>query len=187
MNDILQATQALRDQAWDALRSSPAFAQVCALDDAVVAMGGASILGLAAEKPSAAPSAGTFRPSSGNVTINAVYNKSAKRISHAAAAYRALTLAGRPMQSPELLNAARAQGADIGGTKPIINMTSSLSRSDEVYSLRIGGVPHWWIIGQPLPHDYALALEASPLEHGQSGIFDEQERSNDGTPIELAL
>ncbi|MCY1670662.1 hypothetical protein OVA07_06500 [Novosphingobium sp. SL115] len=183
MNDILQATQSLRDQAWATLKALPAFAQVRALDEAVVAMGGASIFSMALKAGETVVSGPSIRATMLPIPMRAAHGSGAKRISHADAAYQAIMLAGRPMQSPELLDAARAQGANIGGAKPIINMTSSLSRSDEVYSLRIGGVPHWWIVGQPLPHEYATQLAASPSEHGQPGIFDEHERSDDGTAI----
>lgn len=187
MSDLLADTIALRARAWDAVKSSPAYAQFCALDEAVIAMGGTSMTT-------------SHSPTHSNLVIHAVrrtganyigmgsthfssgakYPAQERKISHADAALSALRKAGRPMLSPELLAAARAEGAAIGGEKPIINLTSSLSRSGQIESRRINGVPHWWIVGVPLPEGYS-ASDLEEEDNQDHFVKSEREADDDAT------
>ena len=84
------------------------------------------------------------------------------------------------MQSAELLEAARREGAKIGGDKPIINLTSTLSRNAGFINLRINGAPHWWLADKPLPYGY-VAQESETL---QANIFDEEGGDGDGAALD---
>lgn len=189
MADILQATIALREQAWADVQVLPAFAQFLALDAAVVAMGGESLIA-----PAGMMQATT---SVGNDGVERRLQKFARpsilkassKISHAEAAYAALVKAGHPLTSVELLDAAMREGAKIGGEKPIVNLTSTLSRNAEFINERFDGVPHWWLADKPLPHNWSMArndaLNANQFDI--SSMLGEKGDDDDGAAIENAL
>jgi hypothetical protein len=67
------------------------------------------------------------------------------------AAIKALKEAGHPLTIFELIDRVRALGAVVGGEKPAVNLGSTLSRSDEISSIRWRGQPAWWFTGQGKP------------------------------------
>jgi hypothetical protein len=157
MDSILSSAIALRQQAFEALEATPAYAQLKALDAAVVAMGGKSIWEQRvsdhsiAKGPLIAGGIGSGLVQAGKVRITG--KLPLKRMSHAQAAYAALLKHGIPMQTAELMQAATQEGAYVGGERPMVNFTSSLSRDDRLISVKVKGAYYWWIENQPWPLD----------------------------------
>lgn len=180
-DDLLREAIGLRAKAWKSVTLSPAYVQFAALDAAVEAMGGEPLFSNRAMTQSNMSSGiGTIDPLT-SIIRDGNHFRSARKVSHIDAALAALKKAGRPMQSLELLEAAREEGAVIGGNRPIINLTSSLSRSDQIESVRINGIPHWWIVGRTLPGNYpANQIDAKSDQHSH---FDDGREGADGTDI----
>jgi hypothetical protein len=148
-NDIFKGVLELRAQAWGAVIASPDFAAFKALDDAVVALGGATlIVGNAA----AAPRTASPRP---HVTVSGRGDGAVagefRKISQTNAAAAALKGVGNPLSANFLMEEARSFGAVVGGEKPLVNFTSSLSKDDRFYSFRKEGNYYWWLTNEPLP------------------------------------
>lgn len=74
-----------------------------------------------------------------------------KKISQLAAAEVALEKAGHPMSAEDLMEAAVAEGAVVGGSKPVISFGSSLSKSPKFKSVRWLGDYAWWFSDRPIP------------------------------------
>lgn len=190
MADILSAAIQLRQQAWEVVQASAAFAQFRALDAAIVEMGGSSIL------PATHDAARILsNPQDTKLHENWVKQENTRKftgapigrkVSHAEAAYFALAKAGHPLQSVELLEAARNEGAKIGGEKPIVNLTSTLSRNDGFINVRFDGVPHWWLSDRPLP--YGWVAQSDDGDDAQSmdisSMFGEKGGDDDGAAID---
>lgn len=68
------------------------------------------------------------------------------RLTQVGAAKRVLRLAGRPMTTAELLSKMADIGYPVGGENPELNLSSTLSRSDNVTSVKENGVSKWWIV-----------------------------------------
>ena len=138
--------EAIRDKAWDAVKASEAYAVFAALDAAVVAAGGVARLPLTASLlpiPLAIP-----------VThASAGYSSGTKlrRPSQAEAAYVALKRNDRPMPVGDLMEAATAEGATIGGSDPLANFRSSLSKDSRFRSIMRKGQYFWWFADAELP------------------------------------
>jgi hypothetical protein len=78
-----------------------------------------------------------------------------KRISQLKAAEIALDKTGVPMPAATLMEGAIAEGAIIGGDKPLMSFGSSLSKSDKFKSVRWKGEYAWWFSDRPLPASIA--------------------------------
>ena len=74
-----------------------------------------------------------------------------KKISQLAAAAKALDKAGHPLPVDTLMDKAVAEGAVVGGEKPVISFGSSLSKSENFKSVRWNGEYAWWFSDRPLP------------------------------------
>lgn len=192
MADILSATIELRQQAWATVRALPAFEQFLALDAAVVAMGGSSLISQVAVPKSGDLSAaeGPGETTGVERRLQKLIGKTAKsqprsKISHAEAAYIALVKAGNPLTSSALLKAAREEGAIIGGKLPLVNLTSTLSRNDEFVNFRFNGVPHWWLADKPLPYDWRARIDDDRHvnQFDISTMFDEKGDDDDAAAI----
>lgn len=149
MTDIRSATIRLRDEAWDSVRGSPAFAAFKALDDAVAAMGGKAMVSGEAQGEAGQRAfddmAAVIRPRS---------EPSHGRVSQADAAAALLEERGEPTPGVKLLNGLPAKGASVSGANPIVNFTSSMSKSGRFRSVRRDGRYFWWFKDRPLPTDW---------------------------------
>jgi hypothetical protein len=151
--DFLKRAEALRAEAWDAVQSSPAYAAFKAMDDAVLAIGGRSLMARDADRV--------------NPEIREEMRRRAefiampaRRISQANAAAIVLRKTGKPLQAAELMDGARSVGAAIGGDKPLVSFTSSLSKDPRFYAFRKDGSYFWWFVGEAPP--LAFQNEAEP-------------------------
>lgn len=139
--------EAIRDKAWDAVKASEAYAVFAALDAAVVAAGGQARL--------ASPTATIVKtPIAMPVTHAAVgYANSTKprKLSQAEAAYIGLRKADRPMPVGDLMEAATVEGAAIGGSDPLANFRSALSKDTRFRSIMRKGQYFWWFADAALP------------------------------------
>ena len=62
-----------------------------------------------------------------------------------------LAKVGHPLTTSELVQMVRAAGATVGGKNPNVNLGSTLSRSEELKSVRWRGAPAWWFKHRPMP------------------------------------
>jgi hypothetical protein len=69
--------------------------------------------------------------------------------------------AGQPLTISELISRVRAVGGTVGGKHPATNLGSTLSRSDEIVSVRWRGEQAWWFKSKPLPCQPSLLREAA--------------------------
>jgi len=74
-----------------------------------------------------------------------------RKVPHGDAAEIALTEIGHPLVMPKLLEKAIEYGAEIGGTDPLNNFRSSISKDDRFYSVKRGNIHYWWLKSLPLP------------------------------------
>lgn len=145
MPTILEKMGALRDEALDEMRFSAAFKAFIALDDAVVAMGGER-LPITASLDSAV------------TAVSSIYsrmprNPNGKRVSQGDAAAMVLEERG-PTQGVDLLDAIPDKGGNVGGDKPMINLTSTMSKDPRFASIRRDGNYFWWFANRPLPENW---------------------------------
>lgn len=151
-NDILKSTTALRDEAWRALVASPQFVAFKALNGAVLSMGGERHEEFNDLVKDITKPVGLVARAIGGGIGRAVANGS-RRLSHADAVEKVLHDLGRPQTGADLMRLAEQLGASIGGTNPVANFTSSLSRDPRFYSFRLGAQYFWWLKGVPLPEN----------------------------------
>lgn len=150
---ILEKTRMLRDEAWQAVMESEAFLAFKALDDAYVRMGGSSRV---ADDP------GAFMEFAKQVVKVASRRMAENRkLSHAEAAEIALHNAAQPLTTPNLLEAAKEAGAEIGGNDPLNNFRSTISKDSRFKSVKKDGTSFWWIEGEPLPPEWNEATSPS--------------------------
>lgn len=76
------------------------------------------------------------------------------------AAAQALEQAGEPLTTPEMVNRVRLLGAKVGGAKPNINLSSSLSKSEDFQNVKWKGETAWWLANRPLPNAEPFRLAA---------------------------
>ena len=67
------------------------------------------------------------------------------------AARKALEAAGQPRPVRDLLADMAKLGKTVGGKKPPLNLTMTLSKDKDFESVRWAGSAAWWIKGKPLP------------------------------------
>ena len=174
-SSIADRTRLVRDDAWQLVVESEAFIAFKALDDAYVRMGGASRL---ADEPNAL--AALTRQ-----TFSAVVKRvaEARRVSHAEAAEMALRKAGRPLETPILMAFAKEVGADVGGSDPLNNFRSSVSREGKFRSVRKDGTSYWWFKDEALPSGWNEPADPSLLdEPAGSSVYSSQEGGDGDAP-----
>jgi hypothetical protein len=150
---MLAKVAALRDEA---------FATFKALDDAVVSLGGKS------------KSESAQRSTAGSEIVDAIRERTRRRLSMAAAAEAILRERGTPMTRNELMEALPSKGATIGGNNPEVNFTSSMSKSGTFDSFRHGDSYYWWLRGKPLPANWQEAPDLPLQERSDASSFGNQ-------------
>lgn len=145
MSTILEKMAALRDEALDEMRISAAFRAFIALDDAVVAMGG--------ERVPVTASVDSTVSAVSNIYSRMPRSPNGKRVSQGDAAAMVLNERG-PTQGVDLLNAIPDKGGNVGGDKPMINLTSTMSKDPRFASVRRDGSYFWWFADRPLPENW---------------------------------
>lgn len=180
MDDIRTKTEAIRGEAWDALKQSRHFAAFKALDDAVVALGGQSIMVVEAKTQPSARQGLTY------LSLNAARRSDAKRVSQAQAAIDALQEAGEPLPIGRLMAAALEKGAKIEGEKPLANFRSTVSKDPRFRSINRNNMYFWWFSQVPVPSKWNEASNL-PLENGSdassSNLSQEGDDSHAATTI----
>jgi hypothetical protein len=89
-----------------------------------------------------------WRALTGAGTDNALAPRT-RPITQVEAAIQALEEAGRPLPTAELMERAKALGAEIGGADPVVNFGSSLSRDKRFVNIRfVTGGRAWWFAGR---------------------------------------
>lgn len=136
---------ALRDEALDEMRKTEAFKAFIALDDAVVAMGG--------ERLPVTDSIDSAVTAVSNIYSRMPRNPNGKRVSQGDAAAMVLEERG-PTPGVDLLDAIPDKGGNVGGDKPMINLTSTMSKDSRFVSVRRDGSYFWWFADRPLPENW---------------------------------
>lgn len=137
---MLAKVTALRDEA---------FATLKALDDAVVSLGGKSKIPFAGLSATFAGLGGTGSP------IAAALAERSRRLTQTGAAEMILRERNTPMTGADLMAELPARGVTIGGEKPEVNFTSSMSKSGKFRSFRFEGKYYWWLKDAELPWGWA--------------------------------
>lgn len=86
-----------------------------------------------------------------------------KKLSQADAAEIVLRRAMRPMPTPEIVEAIQAEGAQVGGSDPLVNVSSTLSKDARFVSQRWGSQSAWWLVGEPIPDSEQLRQQMMDL------------------------
>lgn len=146
-NEFVEATTALRDKAWESVKSSPAYEYFKAMDAATVAAGGQSLLNnekalSAAERPLPNP------------IRHWNINGGIKKLTQRAAATASLRERGEPMDVFQLLDAVKAKGIVFRGDDPLPSFRSVMSKDDNFTTLRRGGKYYWWFTGEAVPPNW---------------------------------
>lgn len=161
---ILGKIEALRAEALKEVWDHPSFAMVRALDDAVAAAGGDSLV------------VGPKRPAllSTNDVVAIGYNSGGKKVSQGDVAEAVLKKNG-PMPIGLLLEGSMDAGAKVGGEKPLASFRSMLSKDERFYSLQRNNMFFWWLNGVELPEEFmpepeqGLDLQGSGNNTNQEG------------------
>lgn len=69
------------------------------------------------------------------------------------AAELAIESAGHPIATRALLAELSKYGKSVGGTKPAVGLSSTLSAHEKFESVDWDGLKAWWIKGKPLPRN----------------------------------
>jgi hypothetical protein len=140
---MLEKVTRLRADALEEAMASPAFAMVRALDAAVVAAGGESLIPERRLEPLLAEATAKV----------AIAYDSGKKVPQGDAAYAALSKSG-PLPIGRLLEKAKDHGAVFTGEKPLPSFRSMLSKDDRFYSLQRNNTFLWWLNGVDLPERF---------------------------------
>lgn len=147
----LEKTRALRDEAFDALLSSSDYIAFKAFDDAVVRLGGSPLLDM---QPS------SLKAAASRVVGNAAMKMGdARRLSQADYAELALKQKNEPLPIGRLLASALEKGAVIGGSDPLANFRSTLSKDSRFVSIMRNSMYFWWFSQEPVPAGWASGAE----------------------------
>jgi hypothetical protein len=167
---MLNRTEALRQEALEALQQSEQFRAYKALDDAVAAMGGQRHMAVQSE---ATLNGAPIRQAVKRPEINP---PARRRVSQAEAAEMVLKEKGRPMTSAELMAAVPEKGVTVGGDKPLMSFGSTLSRDPRFINYRRDGLYYWWLKAKPMPANTNEAPDL-PLQQGSdaSSVSSSQE------------
>jgi hypothetical protein len=168
METLLKRTDALRAEAWRALMASQHFAAFKAFDDAVVALGGKSVM------PPLLPEGGTPVGHDEAARPAVSTRRTSKRISHADAAFMALKEADEPLPVGRLLEAAVAKGASLSGNA-LANFRSAVSKDDRFRSIMRNGMYFWWFTASPVPQKWKEATDPDLLDQSVASEFSGQE------------
>lgn len=176
--DFIAAASEMREKAWAEVTASSAFRAFRAADNMVVELGGASAM------PKLSNDQEVRRVFSPLVTVApaAYYSGPAKptrkrrssdKPTQSDAAMTVLRELG-PMGIKDILDLAVAQGATAGGSNPLVNFRSALSKDERLYSFRHNGEYLWWITGVDLPEGWDeaasdLLANAASSDSSQEG------------------
>lgn len=167
--DFLKSAAEMRAKAWAELVASDAFRAFRASDNMVVELGGASAMPdlstveRAAPKPIINP-----RPRFRAIAVS-------RRLSQTDAALQALTAAGHPLHINNLTDRSKALGATIGGSNPIANFRSALSKDDRFFSFRRDGGHWWWTTTISMPENWKEAADPDLLDQSAASDASDQE------------
>lgn len=75
-----------------------------------------------------------------------------------------------PMPTSAILERIGDLGVTVSGADPVINLSSSISKSGQFKSVRINGVSHWWFKDRELPN-VRTAFEPAMDFGGQTDAF----------------
>lgn len=141
----LDRARQLRAEAWEAVQVTAAFIAFKKFDDLVVDMGGTTALG-------EIDVAATWKATTQRAVEAAARRLSdVKKPSQADAAEMALRQKREPIPIGLLLASAIELGAAIGGTDPLANFRSALSKDERFYALRRNNMHFWWLKGEQPP------------------------------------
>lgn len=169
---IADKTRVLRDEAWQGVMESDAFIAFKALDDAFVRMGGSSRIA-DDPHPIAALAGSVFRTAVRRMAEN-------RKLSHAEAALAALRNEKMPLPTPQLLEASKEAGAEIGGADPLNNFRSTISKDDRFYSVKKNGTSYWWLKGDALPSEWNDSAGPSLLDEPAEPFVSSSQEGGDG-------
>ena len=139
----LERTREMRAEAWEAVVSSADYAAFKTFDDAVVSLGGSPMFNL----DNSSLSSTTKR------VVEAATRRIAdgKKLSQGDAAEMVLRVSRMPLSIAPLMEAVLEKGAEIGGTDPLNNFRSTISKDERFYSVKHGNFYYWWLKDLPLP------------------------------------
>lgn len=146
--DIKTETIALRDKAWESLKSTQEYALFKALDEAVTAIGGTTLVrGLATMPPA------IWLPKSASAVVGAGTSalSQPKKLSQTEFAAQVLQEAGEPLPIGRLLERVIAKGVVFKGEDPLPSFRSAMSKDARLFSVMRGNMYFWWFTGRALP------------------------------------
>lgn len=177
-DSFLDKATALRDEAFAKVQTLPEYVAFVALDEAVKAMRGA-----ASSKRTKVEAIVDALTAQGPISGPTMFQRGLahpRRLSQADAAELVLRNEGRPMTTPELADAIVKLGATVGGSDPLINVASSLSRDGRFKSARVDGKSMWHLTALPIQRteteaaelDLAIESAARAQSSEKGGEFD---------------
>ena len=166
----LQRMIALRDEAWGDVQTSKSYKAFKEFDDVVAKLGGKRLIAEGV----------TERVVFGDVVHAEIRPASVRRLServtHADAAISVLQRHGKPMPIHDILAEAGKLGARIGGTNPLANFRSTLSKDERFYAFTKDSTFYWWLDGKALPENWNEAPDLPYQEgSGASSVHSNQE------------
>lgn len=162
MSAMLDKLRLLRDEANDALKATEAYREFKVLDDAVIDLGGTSLI----EADGGAMKAVTRRVV--DTTVQRIPEH--RKVSQADAAEMVLRMAKEPLPVGRLMEVAIEQGAEIGGANGLNNFRTVLSRDARFRPVKRNNASFWWLTDEPLspswneppPNDFEALLGDGP-------------------------
>lgn len=166
----LQRMLTLRDEAWGDVQTSKSYKAFKAFDDVVATLGGKRLIAEGARDGVSFGDVVHAEIKPANI------RRLSERITHADAAITVLQHHGKPMPIHDLLAEAAKRGARIGGTNPLANFRSTLSKDERFYAFTKDSTFYWWLDGKALPDDWNEAPDL-PYQEGSdaSSVHSNQE------------
>jgi len=169
----LEKARDLRQQAYEALQATQAYAAFKAFDDAVVGLGGAPFFEVS-------PHAQPIKVSAARALDAAVKRSTdTRKLSQGDAAELVLMQHQEPLQISQLMQEVQNKGAEIGGTDPLNNFRSTVSKDARFRTCKRNNMYFWWLAGQPFPPQWNEPTDPDLLTASVgSSLHSDQETAN---------
>lgn len=161
-NDLKTETIALRDKAWEGVKSTLEYTLFKALDDAVAAIGEATFAGGLAAMP---PASWLPKPTGTFMGAGTRALSQPKKMSQTEVAAQVLREAGEPLPIGRLLERVIAKGVVFRGEDPLPSFRSAMSKDARLESVVRNNMYFWWFEGEALPLGWNATAGDDLLSH----------------------
>lgn len=151
--------KALRDEIEQRLLGNPDYRALVALDRAIGELSSSPVRDASRAR--------------GDERFKNTHASSQRSLTQPEAAARLLEEFG-PLPTHTILSRIGSLGVTVSGNDPLVNLSSSISKSGQFKSIRINGTSHWWFKDRELPQTRTIPDEEAFIEPSVSGSSKEE-------------